>query len=323
MASLIKNPLLYQGRNKKKNYFEGWYFKQVNEKQSQTLALIPGVSLDESNPHAFIQVIHSQPKMKSPATWYVRYELSDFHYQDHPFMIQIGQSTFHESGFDLDINNETIALSGSVHFHDQSPIETSFLSPSIMGPFAYLQFMECYHGVLSMNHLLHGSVILNTKEIDFTNGRGYLEKDWGSSFPKEYVWIQTNHFKEFGNSLMVSVAHIPFLGLSFKGFLVNFHCQGKEYRFATYNNSKIIKEDTLSNQRVELHFKRGKKRLEIVATSTNQASLAAPKNGSMDHAIKEGLSGEVVVRLYEQDKLIYEGLGTCAGVEIATLEKTT
>ena len=47
-------------------------------------------------------------------------------------------------------------------------------------------------------------------------GRAYVEKDWGSKFPKTWVWIQANHFEALENSsgavgtLMLSVASIPF-----------------------------------------------------------------------------------------------------------------
>ena len=54
--------------------------------------------------------------------------------------------------------------------------------------------MECYHGILSMNHSISGDLIINNKKINFNSGRGYTEKDWGHSFPLGYVWMQSNHF---------------------------------------------------------------------------------------------------------------------------------
>ncbi|MCK7537696.1 MAG: tocopherol cyclase family protein [Marinilabiliales bacterium] len=33
------------------------------------------------------------------------------------------------------------------------------------------------------------------KMADFSGGRGYIEKDWGHSFPSAYVWMQSNHFQ--------------------------------------------------------------------------------------------------------------------------------
>ena len=78
-----------------------------------------------------------------------------------------------------------------------------------MGPFKYFP-MECRHGIISMRHTLEGRLKLNGKEIDFTNGLGYIEKDSGRSFPSSYVWVQANDFDE-PCSIMASVADIPFL----------------------------------------------------------------------------------------------------------------
>ncbi|MEZ4893124.1 MAG: tocopherol cyclase family protein [Saprospiraceae bacterium] len=36
---------------------------------------------------------------------------------------------------------------------------------------------------------------INGEELDFTGGKGYMEKDWGRSFPSAYFWMQTNHFR--------------------------------------------------------------------------------------------------------------------------------
>ena len=81
-----------------------------------------------------------------------------------------------------------------------------------MGPFAYFPFMECFHGVLSMKHRVSGSIVVNSKELIFNNGIGYIEKDWGRSFPKRYLWLQCNDFSTEETSIMVSIADIPFLG---------------------------------------------------------------------------------------------------------------
>ena len=41
-----------------------------------------------------------------------------------------------------------------------------------------------------MNHTVNGVLMINNEEIDINNGKGYIEKDWGTSFPKKYIWIQ-------------------------------------------------------------------------------------------------------------------------------------
>ena len=52
-----------------------------------------------------------------------------------------------------------------------------------MGWYAYLPIMECYHGILSMDHELSGELIYNGDFLAFNKGRGYIEKDWGKNFP--------------------------------------------------------------------------------------------------------------------------------------------
>ena len=48
----------------------------------------------------------------------------------------------------------------------------------IMGWYYKLPFMECYHGVVSLNHDLKGSLNLNNIHYHFDDGKGYIEKDW-------------------------------------------------------------------------------------------------------------------------------------------------
>ncbi len=57
MFEKIKNPILFQGHLKKRNYFEGWYYKQVTADQKTSLSFIPGVSLNKNDSHSFIQYI--------------------------------------------------------------------------------------------------------------------------------------------------------------------------------------------------------------------------------------------------------------------------
>lgn len=51
-------PEVFQGNLSGKRYFEGWYFKHVSADLQQVYSFIPGVALNASHPHAFIQVIN-------------------------------------------------------------------------------------------------------------------------------------------------------------------------------------------------------------------------------------------------------------------------
>jgi len=313
----IFHPERFQGRGKLDRYFEGWYFKLVSRDERHTIAFIPGLSVNREDPHAFIQVFLSRTETNgtSLSTRYFRFEKDQFTFEPDRFEIAIGNCGFSKEHLVIDLTDPSITLCGSVSFSDIIPIRKTLFMPNIMGIFGYFTFMECYHGVISMTHKLHGNLVLNGETISFDDGKGYIEKDWGRSFPSAYVWLQSNHFSSFGTSLMFSYAEIPFLGLHFKGLIANLIYGGKEYRFATYNFSRVLRED-LREGSVFYRLKKGRLFLEVDAVSDHQISLASPRNGKMVEQIKEGLSGIIHIRLLRGKKIIIEDTGLHAGIEI-------
>ena len=63
-----------------------------------------------------------------------------------------------------------------------------------MGPFHYLPFLECNHAIISLRHHITGSLKVNNQKFQII-GDGYIEKDWGRSFPQDYLWLQSNSCK--------------------------------------------------------------------------------------------------------------------------------
>jgi tocopherol cyclase len=40
------------------------------------------------------------------------------------------------------------------------------------------------------------------RRVDFSGGSGYIEKDWGRSFPRAWIWAQSNTFTQPGTSFL-------------------------------------------------------------------------------------------------------------------------
>jgi tocopherol cyclase len=314
----IKTPIIYQGRKKKSKYFEGWYFKQVAADLKSTICIIPGIAKGTSDTHAFIQTIiniNTNSKVRFE-THYHKFLIDEFEYNDEPFSLKIGKNIFDVEKIDLDLSDDEYSLHGRINFSEFTQIKTSIISPNIMGYYAYFPFMECYHGIVSMSHNLKGSLILNKEIIDFCCGKGYIEKDWGTSFPKEYVWLQSNNFKGSDSSIMCSIANIPFLGTSFQGFICNLSLKGQEYRFASYNHSKLLKLNYTNNS-VDITMVKSNLTLELSAKMYDGRMLKAPKNGIMNTAIKEGLSGVVNVKLMKiSGETLFNGAGDPCAIEL-------
>lgn len=309
----IKRAMTYKGTNKKSRYFEGWYYKFVSKDKHHTIALIPGISIQNENPHAFIQAIHQHHG--DIKTQYFTYDIRDFSYDKKHFTLGIEDNKFSLKSVITNLQSDNLNVITNIEISHLTAIQTSRLSPSIMGFFHYFPKMECKHDIVSMNHTLEGYVYWNKLKIDFSGGKGYIEKDFGKSFPESYVWIQSNHFLNPKNAFMFSYAKIPFLNFKFNGLIANLIVGGEEFRFATYNRSKI---DILvqKDNHFKAEIKKGHYKLLIDARNQGTVELASPKNGHMSERIKEGLSGQVHLMFYYKNHLILDDTGARAGVEI-------
>ncbi|MGL5379703.1 tocopherol cyclase family protein [Clostridium sp.] len=280
----------FHGNNKRKSFFEGWYFKHQNE--TDTLAFIPGINIDDKgNKEAFIQVI------TNTKSYNVKYPYSDFSIDQNLLEVKIADNKFSKKGINIDIQNSDLKIAGHINYSDLTPIKYD-----IMGPFSIIPFMECNHGVISLKHNLIGTIVINNEEYKFNNGIGYIEKDWGTSFPKSYLWTQCNSFKnKEDSSIMVSIADIPFMGMNFQGCIAIVFYKGEEYRLATYNGVKII---NCSENKVEI--KRGKYKLEVDLITKEPQKLFAPTNGNMNRVIHENAVSHASYKFYIKNNLILD-----------------
>lgn len=333
----------YQCAKKQEKYFEGWYFK--HQKDDQYVILIPGIcakpipkiqimsdlflrflhraseynirsepeSNDYGQKYAFIQIITNEN------SYCVYYPMSECKIARDKIYIKIGDNIFSNKGIKLNIISKDICLKGVVKYGSLSPIRYP-----IMGIFQYVPRMECNHEIISMSHKLHGNIIKNGVNISFDNGIGYMEKDWGHSFPKSYLWVQCNNFPEDKCAVSLSIAEIPLYKIGFTGCIGIVQYRKMEYRFATYLGVRII---TYNNKEIQL--RQGKYLLRIqfgskgrpetgqtTQTSNSSCRLLAPDSGMMVRTIDEQNSCLIQCELFEGSRLIFNLTSDKASLEI-------
>lgn len=305
------NPEQFQGWGKKRKYFEGWYYKVVNASGTKAFAFIPGIALDEKGTeHAFIQVLDGKRK----TSVFTKFPISDFIPQSGSLDIRIGKNRFTENSIQLALEQ----IEGELSFVDNVPWPKPIYSPGIMGPYAFVPFMECYHGIVSMNHTINGKLKINEETIDFTDGRGYIEKDWGRSFPSAYVWMQSNHFGQPNISIKASVAKIPWIRNSFVGFIAAIWINDQLIQFTTYNKTRLRKCQ-ITKDKVELTMENQSYLLEIIAHRDQATALASPILGMMDGRIEESMTSIIEVMLFNKkmNQIVLNGKGKNTGLEVA------
>jgi hypothetical protein len=307
----ILNPGAYHGTGQRPPFFEGWYFKMVSADEKNKIAIIPGVILG-SDSHAFVQVIDGS----NDDTEYFTFPFEQFQTIFPKFQLSIGANQFDASHLLVDINQPEGQLCGEIKFGGLNPWPVTFTSPGIMGWYAWVPRMECYHGVLSFDHSLQGKLTLNGKEMNFDGGRGYIEKDWGKSFPTAWVWFQSNHFKNISACITASVAIIPWIGSSFRGFIVGFWLEGTLHRFTTYRNSKIESLE-ITDTYVVWVLQNRTHRLHLKAIRAPGGLLRGPTVLDMGKRLMETLNASIQVRLETlQGVVLFDGIGEHAGLEV-------
>lgn len=307
----IFNPIRFQGRLNRKNYFEGWYFKLVDQNRTNALALIPGISLTPGERHAFIQCIFAE----NHRTEYFQFDTETFSYTHKPFQIVIDGNIFSLDEIRLNLKSKKQHITGSVSFNNMVKYPRRLLAPGIMGWYSFVPGMECYHGIGSVYHRTNGALNFNGRILNLDDGTGYIEKDWGVSFPETWLWIHSNTFLQNKASFMLSIAKIPWQGKFFIGFIIFLWFNNEYFVFATWNRAKIVSA-SISDQDIHIVLKRASYVLKVTAARRDIGPLLAPKMGVMNRKIFESLNAEIEVTLERKNKLLFSDHGVCSGIEL-------
>lgn len=311
----LRNPDLYHGKNKTKNFFEGWYFKISDESGEHVLAFIPGVSLGSSDEysHSFLQIVNGTENKYD----YLKYETNSFKCSEDKLDLEVHDNNFSLDGLSLNVVEENISISGSIEFNSVLKWPDTFLNPGSMGFYNYLTFMECYSQVCALDISLSGALNINGEDVSFENGKGYIEKNWGREFPYSWIWVQANNFEKKDASITCSIGRVPFLNTTFKGFLIGLSVGDQFYEFTTINRSKFKIVETDCGVNIDCENKNHILEIRVLTNKSTFITLNGPRDGDMIPLVDESLSGVVSVKLIakKDNNVLFEGTSIAAGVE--------
>lgn len=316
MFKYIINPDIYHGTNKKNSFFEGWYFKLVDKNMNNVISIIPGIYLGKSNEnsHSFIQILQGITANYS----YKKFNKDEFSSNNNnEFDINVANSSFSLKRISLNINDDTCYINGIVSFKNLMKWPDSVINPGSMGYYNFIPHMQCYSQVSVMDMDLEGSLNINGSEINFSGGKGYIEKNWGSAFPYSWTWVQCNSFNNRKASISCSIGHIPFMLTSFRGFLIGLFVDDKFYKFTTINKSTL---NIVQNALDVIITTENKKYKLIIETKTDRSAFMlcmGPRDDKMVPLVEENLKASVKVTLIDKliSKTIFCENGLCCGIE--------
>lgn len=311
-------PEFFQGSGRKRHYFEGWYFKHSGGPQRGAWSFIPGVAFGDNleSAYSFVQAIEGE----TGRSWWFQYPLDSFSASASKLDIRVGGNHFSPEGIELDLDDGSSRIRGRFTYGPFTRFKTPLWSPGVMGPYSFVPGMECNHGLVSLDHSVDGLLDVEGRQIQFKDGRGYIEKDWGTSMPESWVWMQSNDFPARGDSLMLSVAKVPWAGSSFRGFLCALSLGNEKNLFASYNGSKISKlavTDTLVECEITKSRKgRVEEVLTVTATRSRGGILLAPVAGILSRRIAEAVDASIEVEYFRTGRGTYYNKASPAGLEV-------
>ncbi len=304
----LEQEFAYHEINGKKPYFEGWYYKIQTSEVS--VGVIVGIHYEKGIRNGFIQVLDTYRNISD----YLVFPDEDIHIEEHKIKFKENEFTRHY----LHFHDEEKQLHMDVQFHQQHHLHGNIYMPTIMGPFSYME-MECTHAIISLHHRCDGKLLIQGKAFD-AKGIGYIEKDRGTSFPKRYLWYQSNSCRKKESCFFLSIADIPIKQLEFQGIICVLMLQGKQKRFATYLGAKVTHMEMMRKKEgvhVFLHMKQGSYELDIHLLYRDVCSLKAPVSGIMCKTVKESLNSIAKVIIYHHHKIIEKQIFQKGGCEIS------
>lgn len=319
MIKAIRNPDIFHKKNKRSNFFEGWYFKIVQPCTGHTYCFIPGVfiSSEEGQSHSFIQVLKGNENNFK----YLKFKKDEFKASTSEFNLKVEASSFSLNQIDLNINQKDEKISGTLYFNNIITWPDSIINPGSMGFYNYLSFMQCYSQVCAVDGFIRGKLFINGETVDFTGGKLYVEKNWGRSFPYSYIWVQGNSFTKGDGSVTCSIGQIPlpFPLRSFTGFLIGIYAKGKFYKFTTINRSTLSINCENEETVLETYNKDYFLKIEAYYKQGAFMNLYAPRDGSMRPIASETLNGNLRVTLYDKKRncMIFSDNCSSAGIEFS------
>lgn len=303
------NPGPYHGQHKSKSFFEGWYFKIDQPEIGLTLIVIVGIAMNANGEkEAFIQFGESNTKKPR----YYRFDAAEFQASSHTFEVKLGPNYFSLDRLKLDLAD----LQMDLHLSHHRQWEGSPYVPNIMGPLSYFSHLDCHHNVLSLRNTVRGSMLINGTNISLNDAIGYIEKDWGKTFPKAHIWMQSNTLEQSDLSLSLAVGKMDFLKQSWRAHAAILQGEDGSALFASYRLHRFRFRQNPEGYR--LTFRGSRYTLEISFNPKDTMPLVSPNHQGMKGIVEESLQSEILVQLKDrfQQKLLIDTQGT-ASVEIA------
>jgi len=283
-------PSSLRGKPEKTQYFEGWFQKVYSKKHQASCIIIYGYATHNSyDTCGFIQILtpHSPPDI----LYFPKHEIS-FDHDRH--IVRMADNMFTTKEIIISIQDIDINL----NLVNNHPIPTFKNS---MGYTYYIPNLPCYHSVMNTAHQVTGNIRNKNAEYSFDQDMGYMEKNWGTSFPESYFWLHAIDPYNADVSILFSIAEIQWLGKSFIKHVGHLRIEGKHIDLRTLKDISIS-DKIISEKKRCVNFRSKELELDIWITYGKKVTFKAPNQGNMSRDISHHTDALIAICIKHNGK---------------------
>lgn len=287
--------------------FEGFYCKSAKS-DGTTLVVICGYVKSGQHSHAFIQV-----STQDSETCYFEYPIDQLKVSDEEFNFSINGHCFSKEG--ISINEKDCVI--NIKFEKFTAWKRSFFKPTVMGLLSYIPFVECKHDVTAPSLTISGKAQVGNNEVNFKNASGYIDKNWGASFPEKYFWGHVAGFSDSSISIQFAKGCPKWLLWKVPVYIGFLRIDGKTHTFSSVKSGKLT---MINVGHREISLENSKYRIILKFNGGTALNLKAPLNGKLDDEIVEHAGINTLVQIYEKSSFRKNRLVIKENVHDSTLE---
>jgi tocopherol cyclase len=286
----INKPTSLRGYFTRNKYFEGWFQKVYSTKHKASFVIIYGYATSNSYENfGFIQLLI--PDKASEILYFSKNEIS---FDSERHIVRMGDNLLTTELISIKSNDITIDL----NLLNNQPIGTFKNS---MGYTYYIPKLPCYHSVLNTSHCVSGEIEFKKARYLFDKEIGYLEKNWGTSFPENYCWLHAVDPNDSQISLLFSMAEIKWLGKQFIKHVGHFRFDGTQIDLRELNNI-AVDYLTLSRNKQVIRIASKTILIELSITVGNKVIFKGPAEGKLSRDIIHFTDEVIDVSLTQNNK---------------------
>jgi hypothetical protein len=284
-------PSSLKGALNKNKYFEGWFQKVYSSEHQASFVIIYGYATANSpDTFGFIQLL-----LPGKLPWLYYFPKNEISFDKDNHIMVMGTNKLSKDL--IEINTKDISI--KLNFKNNQLIQ-SFKNS--MGYSYFVPNLPCYHSVLNPSHVVSGEIRYDDGQYSLVNEMGYLEKNWGTSFPENYFWLHAIDPKNPQISLLFSRAEIKWLGKKFIRHVGHLRVDGIEIDLRELRNISITTLDQNTEVQI-IRFESKSLKLYISINIGKNVILKGPTNGALSRDIDHHADAVIDVKMSTENKI--------------------